>query len=239
MANVSKYYAVKKGRKPGIYTTWEECSAQVSGFAGAVYKSFSRRQDALAFLKGAVEPPPVYSQPALLAVEPVQPAAEKEDQETGLPQVTLYTDGGAINNPGPGGYGAVLLVDGQRKELSAGFRRTTNNRMEMMAVIAGLQALSERSAVKLFSDSSYVINALRTGAARRWRQQGWQRKDGPVPNADLWEHLLQQVERHQVSLEWVPGHSGIPENERCDWLAVHAARAANLPPDPGFERSNP
>jgi ribonuclease HI len=239
----SKYYAVRKGRKPGIYTDWETCSAQVSGFPGAVYKSFESLIDARAFLKGEpgkkVEP----VQPVLIVPEsparnvpvPISPTPNV-DQADDLKQVTLYTDGGCILNPGPGGYGAVLLYEGRRKELSGGYRLTTNNRMELMACIVGLESLKERCAVAIVSDSRYLVNAMGGGSARRWKQQRWQRKGIPVPNADLWERLLAAADPHVLRFQWVRGHTGNPENERCDQLAMAAALRPNLPPDEGYKK---
>lgn len=229
MAKTGKYYAVKSGRKPGIYTTWEECAAQVTGYAGAAYKAFARLQDAQAYLKAGESES--YVQPALL---PLEPEPEPRPKSADLKPVTMYTDGGAQGNPGPGGFGVVLASGGARKELSGGYAHTTNNRMELLAVITGLEALKEPAAVTIFSDSSYIVNAMRNGIARRWQQQNWKRRDGPVPNADLWERLLALAAKHDLTFEWVPGHSGIPENERCDQLAVAAAARPDLPPDPGY-----
>jgi len=235
VAKTPKIYAVKKGRKPGLYDTWEECQAQVAGFAGAAFKAFAYRKDALAYLRG--ETPAEFSQPALLDVEPepVRKASPAAEPEPGLKTVRLYSDGGAIHNPGPGGYGVVLEWEGRRRELSGGYRLTTNNRMELLGVIRGLEELKERAAVQVFTDSSYIVNAMRTGAAQRWRQASWKRKDGPVPNADLWERLLELAAGHFITFEWVPGHSGIPQNERCDRLAQAAARGSDLLDDSGFE----
>lgn len=234
MAKIAKFYVVKKGRKPGIYSTWEECQAQVSGFAGAAFKAFATRKDAQAYLRG--EEPAEFAQSALFEIEAFQPqkAAEPEPEE-GLEKVRLFSDGGAIGNPGPGGYGVVLEWEGRRREVSAGYRLTTNNRMELLGVINGLEQIKERAAVRVFTDSSYIVNAMRTGAARRWRQANWKRKDGLVPNADLWERLLALAEGHHLTFEWVPGHSGIPQNERCDRLAQAAARGKDLLVDSGYE----
>jgi ribonuclease HI len=152
--------------------------------------------------------------------------------------VTIYTDGACIGNPGPGGYGVVLLYGGHRRELSGGFRLTTNNRMEMTAAIVGLQALKTPCRVTLYSDSKYLVDAVTLGWARRWRENGWKRsrKERAV-NPDLWAQLLDLCALHDVSLQWVRGHAGNIENERCDQLATEAARQPNLPPDPGYDRS--
>ncbi|ABZ85337.1 ribonuclease h [Heliomicrobium modesticaldum Ice1] len=147
-------------------------------------------------------------------------------------EVTIYTDGACLGNPGPGGYGAVLIYGEHRKELSEGFRDTTNNRMEMLAAIKALEALKEPCQVVLYSDSRYLVDAVTQGWARRWKANGWMRnKKDPALNVDLWERLLQLLERHQVEFRWVKGHAGNPENERCDKLATAAAARPDLPLD--------
>ena len=150
-------------------------------------------------------------------------------------QVRIYTDGACLGNPGPGGYGVVLLYGPLRKELSGGFRLTTNNRMELMAAIVSLQSLKSPCEASLFTDSQYVVNAMSKGWARRWRQQSWMRnKKEKAVNPDLWELLLNLCERHRVTFFWVRGHAGDPENERCDELSKEAATAKDLPPDKGY-----
>lgn len=136
-------------------------------------------------------------------------------------QVTLYTDGACSGNPGPGGWGAILSCDGHTKELSGGEPSTTNNRMELTAVIEGLSALKVPCQVLLVSDSKYVIDAITKGWVYKWKANGWMRnKKDKALNPDLWEKLLQQLKRHQVTYQWVKGHAGHPENERCDQMAV-------------------
>ncbi len=138
-----------------------------------------------------------------------------------MKRVTLYTDGACSGNPGPGGWGAVLIYGRYEKELSGGEKATTNNRMELTAVIKGLEALSEPCAVDLWSDSKYVIDALEKGWAKGWRAKGWVKGDKkPALNPDLWERLLELCEEHHVTLHWVKGHADDPYNERCDKLAV-------------------
>jgi ribonuclease HI len=155
-----------------------------------------------------------------------------------LKHVVLFSDGACLGNPGPGGYGVILAYGDHRRELSGGFRRTTNNRMELTAAIKGLQALKERCAVRLVSDSEYVVNAVMKRWVFGWRARGWKRAGGKiVPNADLWEQMLELIEFHDVSLEWVEGHSGHPENERCDELARSAASGNDLLPDVGYEKN--
>lgn len=149
--------------------------------------------------------------------------------------VIIHTDGACSGNPGPGGYGVVLQLGERRRELSGGFRQTTNNRMELLAVIAGLEALTRRCRVTVYSDSRYVVDAISKGWARKWRANGWMRnRRERAVNPDLWERLLAALERHEVELRWVPGHAGVPENERADRLAVAAARQPGLPDDAGF-----
>ncbi|MCE2465260.1 MAG: ribonuclease HI [Dehalococcoidia bacterium] len=155
-----------------------------------------------------------------------------------MKEVDIYTDGACQGNPGPGGYGVVLLSGEHRKELSAGYRRTTNNRMELLAVIKGLAALNEKCKVRVYSDSKYVVDALAKGWAVKWRKNGWMRnKQEPAINPDLWERLLDLCQGHVMTYYWVKGHSGNRENERCDWLATQAAAQPNLPPDEPYERA--
>lgn len=152
-----------------------------------------------------------------------------------LKQVTIYTDGACHGNPGPGGYGAVLLYGEKRREISGGYRRTTNNRMELMAAIEGLRALRYPCAVTLYSDSQYMVNGINKSWARRWKAGGWKRKGNePVPNADLWRDLLDLCDSHTVEFIWVRGHAGNEENECCDRLSVQAAQGKQLPVDPGY-----
>ena len=136
--------------------------------------------------------------------------------------VTIYTDGACSGNPGPGGWGAILEYMGHEKELSGGEQNTTNNRMELTAVIRALQALKEPCTVELYSDSKYVIDALEKGWAIGWRKRGWIKSDKkPALNPDLWETLLTLVEKHDVRYHWVKGHASNPKNNRCDELAVN------------------
>ncbi|MCL4441014.1 MAG: ribonuclease HI [Firmicutes bacterium] len=149
-----------------------------------------------------------------------------------LKNVTIYTDGACSGNPGPGGYGVVMLYKDPVPARIAGFRDTTNNRMEILAAIVGLESLQERCNVTIYTDSQYLINAIEKGWAKKWRANGWMRnKKEPALNADLWERLLKLCERHNVKFVWVRGHSGNPENERCDRLAVEASKQPDLPPD--------
>ncbi|MFH1217253.1 MAG: ribonuclease HI [Pseudomonadota bacterium] len=224
-----KFYAVVAGYEPGIYDNWPEAQAQVKGFAGAVYKGFEGRAEAEAWLKK-----PEYGRKkeksATGKKELVAPA------EAGEGEIVIYTDGGSINNPGPGGYGVVMIHDGRRLEFSGGFRLTTNNRMELMGCIVALRQLKERDKrIRLYSDSSYVVNGIAKGWAKNWRRKGWIKSDGkPAINPDLWAELLGLIEGLDITFNWVRGHAGNPENERCDELAVAAAREKNLPVDKGY-----
>jgi ribonuclease HI len=150
--------------------------------------------------------------------------------------VEIYTDGACKGNPGPGGYGVVLLSGGRRKELSGGFRKTTNNRMELLACIEGLRSLKRSCTVELTSDSRYVVDAMTKGWAARWRSKGWKLSPSKqAKNSDLWALLLDLCSKHQVSFKWVEGHSGHLENECCDVLAVAASQLKELPADLAFE----
>lgn len=253
MADSKKhFYAVLKGRKVGIYPRWSGAGGAeelVKGFAGAVFRGFATRQEAELYLRSGGKSPPVA--PVLLRVpagNTTPPHASPAfadpayDYQPDLAEgrVVVYTDGASTGNPGPGGYGVVLLfADGgnvSRRELSGGFRCTTNNRMELFGVITALRALKRQSRVALYSDSRYVVNAVEKGWAKRWRARGWMR-DGThrAENADLWEQLLDLLEAHQVEFRWVKGHASSPENERCDRLAVQASQGKNLPHDTGYQ----
>ncbi len=136
-------------------------------------------------------------------------------------EVEIYTDGACSGNPGPGGYGVILKYKGQVKELSGGEPQTTNNRMELMGVITGLNALKEPCVVMLYSDSKYIIDAINKGWAKKWRANNWIKSDKKKAlNIDLWEQLLVLLDKHEVTFNWVKGHAGHTENERCDELAV-------------------
>ena len=138
--------------------------------------------------------------------------------------VTIYTDGACSGNPGPGGWGAILDYKGTRRELSDGEPQTTNNRMELSAVIAALSALTEPCEVTLTSDSKYVVDAVGKGWVYGWKKRGWKKSDNsPALNSDLWEKLLPLLSKHKVTFVWIKGHARHPENERCDELAVAAA----------------
>jgi len=154
-------------------------------------------------------------------------------------KITIYSDGGSLGNPGPGGFGAVMLYGSKRKEVTGGFRLTTNNRMELLAVISGLEALNPNFSyqVDIYSDSRYIVDAINKGWLRKWKFNGWTRgKKEKVVNTDLWKRLDNLMDQHDVKFNWVKAHVGIPENERCDQLAKQSAGQPNLPPDIEYEK---
>ncbi len=237
MGTKKKYYAVFKGRRPGIYTTWfgeNGAYAQVNKFPGAVYKGFATKAEALDFLRrkreGKMPPESTKNEK-----KSAQPPPETATPGNGI--IVIHTDGGALNNPGPGGYGAVIDDGETRKEISGGYRLTTNNRMELTACIKALEALENPSTVILFSDSKYVVDAVTKGWAEKWRKNGWMRNKTDIAlNADLWERLLDLLWRHRVEFRWVRGHAGNIENERCDELVRMESEKTDLPPDEAYER---
>lgn len=149
-----------------------------------------------------------------------------------MAKITVYTDGSSLGNPGPGGYGIVLMSGKHRREISEGFRKTTNNRMELLAVIVALETLKGTGhSVMIYSDSKYVVEAVEKGWVFNWQKKGFKSKKNP----DLWSRFLKIYPKHNVRFQWVKGHANIPENERCDKLAVEAASGKNLEIDHGFE----
>ncbi|MBN1231660.1 MAG: ribonuclease HI [Anaerolineales bacterium] len=156
-----------------------------------------------------------------------------------MKSVILYTDGGAIDNPGPGGYGVVKIEGNNRQELNGAFKETTNNRMEILAAIVGLESIPEPSEVTLYSDSKYLVQAINEQWAERWQANHWKRnKSEKAKNIDLWKRLLPLCKKHQVKFKWVKGHSGNKENERADRLVHEALRKGILPVDKGYEKEN-
>ncbi|BBO67398.1 ribonuclease H [Desulfosarcina alkanivorans] len=235
-----KYYAVAVGRSPGVYTQWfgnTGAQAQVKGFQGARYKGFPTIEEARAFIrerqadikKGAGCPKQTGKRPT--SRRPPAPAVSLEGR------IVIYTDGSSLGNPGPGGYGVVIPSPEERREFSGGFRKTTNNRMELLACIIGLEQLETPSAVAIYSDSRYVVDGITKGWAKKWRRNDWRKSTGDKAlNIDLWERLLSLCERHDVMFVWVKGHAGNPGNERCDQLATQAAAQPNLPSDIEYEK---
>ncbi len=149
--------------------------------------------------------------------------------------VELFTDGACKGNPGRGGYGTILRYGKTEKELSAGYISTTNNRMELLAAIVGLEALKEPCRVLLSTDSKYLADSITKGWVYSWQKKGWKKADGkPALNVDLWKRLLVLLEKHEVEIKWLKGHAGHPENERCDFLAVSAAEGEALLTDENY-----
>ncbi len=157
-----------------------------------------------------------------------------------LKKVNIYIDGACSGNPGPGGYGIVLEYNGKKVEKSGGFSNTTNNRMEIMAAIVALESLTEKCSVRIFSDSQYLVNAMTKGWVQRWKANGWMRnRKEKAINPDLWERMLKLCDSHEVEFNWIRGHEGHEENERCDQLAKTAAARTGLPVDTGYRQSVP
>lgn len=153
-----------------------------------------------------------------------------------MKEVNIYTDGACSGNPGPGGFGAILTYNGVRKEISEGYKLTTNNRMEILAVIKALSLLKEQCSVNLYSDSKYVIDMVNQGWIEKWKANNWMRtKKDKAKNIDLLEKFYSLIHYHKVNFIWVKGHAGHPENERCDQLAVSAYNGINLLDDTGFD----
>ncbi len=175
------------------------------------------------------------SRPAKSSTKPIINKASNSSKAASANTIVIYTDGACTGNPGKGGYGAVIIDGDRREELSDGYRLTTNNRMEMMGAIAALESLKSNSKVRLHSDSKYIVDAVVKGWAKKWQRNGWKRNSKEMAkNPDLWQELLDLCKIHDVEFVWVKGHAGIPENERCDRLAVAAAHQANLREDVGY-----
>ena len=238
-----EYYVVVNGHNPGLYGTWfgeGGASEQIDGYPEAIYKGFYTREEAIEWLKDFPQETLASNAPNLLDLVMESRATERKKESIGeilnAGKILIYTDGGAITNPGAGGYGVVLRYKGHRKELSGGFRATTNNRMELLACIEGLKALKHKCEVVLFSDSKYVVDSMKKGHARRWQANGWKReKKRKAENVDLWEQLLELDDQHDIEFRWVRGHAGNRDNERCDQLATNAAKKQDLPVDVAFE----
>lgn len=226
-----KFYAVAVGRQSGVFTDWASAEKQVKGFAGAKFKSFTSEKEARSWMDD-----PIYEK-KVTASKKHKPVPKVN---FGKDDIVIHTDGGSINNPGPGGYGAVIEMDGVREEFSGGFRLTTNNRMEMTAALVALQEIGEtEQKIHIFSDSSYLVNGIEKGWARKWKSKGWKKGDGQIAvNSDLWRKLLDLLDVLNVTFHWVKGHAGHELNERCDKLAVAAARNEPTTVDIGYEKEN-
>lgn len=161
----------------------------------------------------------------------VAAAAQHYDILRCMDEVQIYTDGACSGNPGPGGTGTILIAGEIRRELSTGYRKTTNNRMELMAAIIGLSALKRRCSVQLYSDSKYLVESMENGWVETWQTNGWKKKK----NRDLWVKMLELCKQHEVRFIWVKGHADNELNNRCDELAVEVASGEELPADAGYE----
>ena len=207
-----KFYAVKRGRKTGLFTVWAECAAQVKGFQGAVYKGFMTEEEARAWLGGA----DARTKEPRAAATTTEPSAPDADY-------IIHTDGSCLRNPGgAGGWAAVIetTATGAVEEKSGGDPETTNNRMELTAALMALSAVPEGARVALYTDSQYLKNAFTKFWLPAWKKRGWKKADGePVLNQDLWVQLDAVFAARQVQFHWVKGHAGNPRNERCDALA--------------------
>lgn len=207
-----KFYAVKRGRKTGLFTVWAECAAQVKGFQGAVYKGFMTEEEARAWLGGA----DARTEQPRAAAEMAAPSAPDADY-------IIHTDGSCLRNPGgAGGWAAVIetTATGAVEEKSGGDPETTNNRMELTAALMALSAVPEGARVALYTDSQYLKNAFTKFWLPAWKKRRWKKADGePVLNQDLWVQLDAAFAARQVQFHWVKGHAGNPRNERCDALA--------------------
>lgn len=235
-----KLYAVFQGHEPGIYESWERASLQVKGYKGAMYKSFSTRREALNWLRErviAAQDPVPDALIELIKTEGDQVlTSEHGGVEVDPGIIVIHTDGGASPNPGVGGYGVVLQKGNHRKELFAGYELTTNNRMEMMGVIAALEALQEPSSVILHTDSKYVVDSISRRWVYGWKRRGWKKSDGKQPeNVDLWKKIIHLLDTHDVEFRWVKGHAGNLENERCDTLVAEAKKQNPLKVDSGYQ----
>ena len=219
-----KFYAVKRGRKTGIFTVWAECSAQVQGFQGAVYKGFMTEAEARDWLDGALDSsaPCAAKSGAAAKKSSVPPVEEPVDAD-----YIIHTDGSCLRNPGgAGGWAAVIetVATGEVRECSGGDPETTNNRMELTAALEAMNAVPEAARVALYTDSQYLKNAFTKFWLPAWKKRGWKKADGePVLNQDLWMQLDAAFAARRVQFHWVKGHAGNPRNERCDELARNEA----------------
>jgi len=229
MPKKKKIYAVAVGRTTGLFREWTGSAGaqcQVTGFPGAVFKGFTDIADAKAFLDD-----PGKKTPAKKKVKDLGGSVNNDVKG----RIIIYTDGSALNNPGPGGYGVVISKDSNSIELSGGYRLTTNNRMELMASIAALTYFKKSEKIALYTDSRYVANGISKGWAKNWRKNGWIKSNKqPALNPDLWGRLLDLCDKHDVKFLWVKGHAGNPNNERCDVLARNEAEKGNLTEDQGY-----
>ncbi len=246
-----KVYAVRRGRACGIFTSWDECQKQVTGYAGAQFKGFTDVREALAWLNGghtrATLPDRQTASTGRSTAHGTSPYARRHTVSAGAAasrtsdshtaaattlsddaqDYVIFTDGSCLRNPnGPGGWAAVVrcVATGEVTELSGGDPGTTNNRMELTAAIKGLSFPPAPAKIALYTDSQYLKNGFTRHWVAAWKRRGWRKADGsPVLNQPLWQQLDELFSRHQVTFHWVKGHAGNPLNERCDELARTAA----------------
>ena len=236
-----KYYAVAAGRKPGVYTQWfgdGGAHAQINAYKGARYKGFETIEEARSFIRERQSEYKKSTVQNRKSNKRTMPSNAYQSSQVHCEGVIIYTDGSSLGNPGPGGYGVVITSAEKDREISGGFRHTTNNRMELLACIVGLEQFDSPSAVSLYSDSRYVVDGITKGWAAKWQRSNWKKSTGEKAlNIDLWKRLLILCDRHDVNFIWVKGHAGNPGNERCDALATQAAAQRDLPVDKGYERA--
>ena len=215
-----KVYAVKNGRKVGIFFSWDECKASVANYSGAIYKGFLSEAEAKSWLGG--------DEAREKSIPKREVGIPRNDEKILDAEYIVYTDGSCLRNPdGPGGWAAVVVdtATGEVKELSGGNPSTTNNRMEMTAAIRALETLAEGAKIALYTDSQYMKNAFTKRWLANWKRNGWLTREGsPVLNQDLWVPLDKLVFSRRVTFRWVKGHVGVTHNERCDVLAKGEAK---------------
>lgn len=242
-------YIVLKGHQPGVYLQWEGSEGakiQVEGFGNAVYKGFYTTEEACNWLKSQAKeplPPPLKKwlteQEGKAANQSSKSLKFLTENHLKAGGTVIFTDGATLGNPGRGGYAAVILQNQSRRELSGGFRLTTNNRMELYACIAALESIQPPQKVFLITDSAYVYRPMRQGWLQRWAENGWKRRGGRmVENRDLWQRLHRLCQHFTIEVYWIKGHNATLENERCDRLANRAAQKPDLPEDQGYQMHN-
>ena len=221
---MGKFYAVQKGRQPGVYLSWDECKAQVDGFSGPVFKKFSTLEEAQVFCASCGMGPSSRKQEAKISsIAKADPGSSYREDAA---EYIIFTDGSCLRNPsGPGGYAAVILRAGEVvQELYGCEASTTNNRMEMMAAIRALEFLDHPMRVVLYTDSQYLLNGFVKKWVNGWKKRNWMTSKGtPVLNPELWKRLDMLTQVHHVTWKWLRGHRGQQYNERCDTLAKMAA----------------
>ncbi len=220
-----KYHVIStsKSGHGAIFTNGKEAKEYMSNYSDSIYTVFDNIP---------------------IKIPSIKPIEEKVgtsvSEVSGSATITIYTDGSALGNPGPGGYGVVLIKDDETIKISQGYKHTTNNRMEMLGVITALETLEDDTtrSIKIYSDSQYTLNSITKGWAKGWRKKGWKKSDGkPALNIDLWKRMLDGVEKFpKLTFHWVKGHAGDPMNELADELANGAAHGDDLLEDAGYNR---